>query len=76
MEMKKRNSRKCDVCKTDVHRASFLIHLKSRILLKNEKNFPQSLFDETNVSKITRQTKYILRSLKRESREKIVIVVR
>ena len=31
------NSRKCDICKVDVHRASYVKHLRSKKHLKNEK---------------------------------------
>ena len=31
------NSRKCEVCNVDVHRASFVKHLRSRKRIENEK---------------------------------------
>ena len=44
------NSRKCDVCNIDVHRASYVKHLRSRKHLENENQnemiIPELLFQE------------------------------
>ena len=44
------NSSKCDVCNIDVHRASYVKHLRSRKHLENEKQnemiIPELLFQE------------------------------
>ena len=46
----KKNSRKCDVCNIDVHRASYAKHLRSRNHLENIKRnemiIPEWLFQE------------------------------
>ena len=45
------NSRKCDVCNIDVHRACYVKHLRSKKHLENEKQnemiIPEWLFKET-----------------------------
>ena len=45
------NSRKCDICNIDVHRASYVEHLRSMKHLENEKQnkmiTPEWLFEET-----------------------------
>ena len=50
------NSRKCEVCNVDVHRASYVKHLRSKKLLENEKQkeliIPEWLFGEPIESKI------------------------
>ena len=50
------NSRKCDVCNIDVHRASYVKHLRSRKHLENEKQneriIPELLFQEPIENKI------------------------
>ena len=50
------NSSKCDVCNIDVHRASYVKHLKSRKHLKNEKQnemiIPELLLQEPIENKI------------------------
>ena len=55
------NSRKCDVCNIDVHRASYVKHLRSRKHLENEKQndmiIPEWLFKEPIENKIE---KYIV----------------
>ena len=52
------NSRKCEVCNVDVHRASYIKHLRSRKHLKNikenEMNIPEWLFEEPIENKINR----------------------
>ena len=44
------NSRKCDICNVDVHRASYAKHLKTKKHLDNEKQnkmiIPEWLFQE------------------------------
>ena len=50
------NSRKCDVCNIDVHRASFVKHLRSKKRLENIKQnemiIPEWLFSEPIENKI------------------------
>ena len=50
------NSSKCDVCNIDVHRASYVKHLRSRKHLENEKQnemiIPEMLFQEPIEKKI------------------------
>ena len=50
------NSRRCDICKADVHRASFVKHLKSKKHLENIKQnemiIPEWLFQEPVENKI------------------------
>ena len=50
------NSSKCDVCIIDVHRASYVKHLRSRKHLENEKQnemiIPEMLFQEPIENKI------------------------
>ena len=50
------NSRKCDVCNIDVHRASYVKHLRCRKHLENEKQNemigPDLLFQEPIENKI------------------------
>ena len=50
------NSSKCDVCNIDVHRASYVQHLRSRKHLENEKQnemiIPELLFQEPIENKI------------------------
>ena len=50
------NSSKCDVCNIDVHRASYVKHLRSRKHLENEKQnemiIPELLFQEPIENKI------------------------
>ena len=44
------DSRKCDICNVDVHRASYPKHLRSKKHLENEKNndmlIPKWLFEQ------------------------------
>ena len=44
------NSRKCEICNNNIHRAFFLKHLKSKKHLENEKQIekilPEGLFQE------------------------------
>ena len=50
------NSRNCDICNVDVHRASYLKHLRSKKHLENLKqngmNIPKWLFQELIENKI------------------------
>ena len=50
------NSRKCDVCNVDVHRASYAKHFRSEIHLENIKQndmiIPEWLFQEPIENKI------------------------
>ena len=50
------NSRKCDICNVDVHRASYVKHLKSKKYIKytkqNELIIPEWLFQEPVENKI------------------------
>ena len=50
------NSRKCEICNVDVHRASFVKHNKSKKHLENEKQnemiIPELLFREPIENKI------------------------
>ena len=52
------NSRKCDVCNVDVHRASYPRHLRSKNHLEkikqNEMNKPDWLFKEHFENKINK----------------------
>ena len=52
------NSRKCDVCNVDVHRASYIKHLRSKKhienLKRNEMIIPEWLFQEPVESKINK----------------------
>ena len=62
----KMNSRKCDVCKTDVHRISYAKHLRIKKYLDNEKqnkmNIPEWLFQEPIEKKLKKyiMAKYII----------------
>ena len=50
------NTRKCEICKVDVHRASYVKHLKSKKHLEkieqNEMIIPEWLFSEPIENKI------------------------
>ena len=50
------NSRKCEICDVDVHRASYMKHLRSKKRLGNEKQIetiiPKWLFEESIENKI------------------------
>ena len=52
------NSRKCDVCNVDVHRASYMKHLRSKKHLENIKQngmiTPEWLFSEPVENKINK----------------------
>ena len=70
------NSRTCDVCNVNVHRASFAKHLRSKIHLKNierkEMIIPEWFFKEekTPIKKKTQKV-YNPKTLKQLAREKI-----
>ena len=70
------NRRTCEVCKVNVHRASFVMHLRSERHLENteqnEKIIPDWLFEEER-SPIKKkiQKVYSPGSLKQLAREKI-----
>ena len=67
------NSRRCDVCNIDVHRASHMKHLRSQKHLENEKQnemiIPEWLFKEPVENKIKKIDNPI--SLKKLARNKI-----
>ena len=67
------NSRRCDICKVDVHRASFVKHLRSKKHLENMKQnemiIPEWLFQEPVEKKINKI--YNPRSLKQLARDNI-----
>ena len=70
------NSRTCDVCNVNVHRASFAKHLRSKIHLKNiERNemiIPERFFKEEKTPiKKKIQKVYNPKTLKQLAREKI-----
>ena len=70
------NSRTCEVCKVDVHRASFVKHLRSRKHLEsirqNEMIIPEWLFkqEQTPIKKKIQKV-YNPKTLKQLAREKI-----
>ena len=67
------NSRKCDICNVDVHRASYLKHLRSKKHLENMKQIemiiPEWLFQEPIENKIKKL--YSPKSLKQLARDTI-----
>ena len=67
------NSRRCDICKIDVHRASYMKHLRSKKQLENMKQnemiIPEWLFREPVENKI--ETIYNPKSLKKLARNNI-----
>ena len=63
------NSRKCDICNVDVHRASYTKHLRRKMHLENLMNIPEWLFQEPIENKI--KNKYIPESLKQIARDTI-----
>ena len=70
------NSRTCEVCNVNVHRASFVKHLRSKKRLEklnqNEKIIPEWLFkEERSPIKRKKQKVYIPKTLKQLAREKI-----
>ena len=46
-----KNSRRYDICKYDVRRASYAKHLRSTKLQEKLKIIPSNIFNETNKSK-------------------------
>ena len=72
--MRKMNSRKCDVCTVDVHRASYAKHLRSNNHLENKKKqnkmiIPEWLFKESIENEINKI--YNPKSLKQIARDNI-----
>ena len=67
------NSRRCEICNVDVHRASYNKHLRSKKHLENMKQdemiIPEWLFKENNEIKIKKVYNPI--SLKKLARNKI-----
>ena len=67
------NSRKCEVCNVDVHRASYMKHLRSKkhmeILKQNEMIIPEWLIQEPIENKVNK--KYNPNSLKQIARDNI-----
>ena len=70
------NSRRCEICKVDVHRASYMKHLKSKKHIENmeqnEMNIPQWLFQKPVENKIEKV--YNPKSLKLLARINIKLV--
>ena len=70
------NSRKCDICNIDVHRASYVKHLKSKKHLENMKQdemiIPEWLFRESTENKIIKI--YNPRSLRQMARKTINLI--
>ena len=67
------NSRKCDICNVDVHRASYMKHLRSKKHIENMKQnemiIPDMLFQEPVENKIKKI--YNPKSLKQLARNNI-----
>ena len=67
------NSRRCEICNVDVHRASYMKHLRSKKHLENMKQnemiIPEWLFRESNENKINKI--YNPRSLRQIARNTI-----
>ena len=63
------NSRKCEFCNVDVHRASYLIHLRSKKHLEKEMIIPKWLFQEPIENKINKI--YNPKSLTQTARDNI-----
>ena len=67
------NSRKCEICNIDVHRASYMKHLRSKKHIENIKQnemiIPEWLFRENNENNINRI--YNRKSLKQIARNTI-----
>ena len=67
------NSRKCEICNVDVHRASYVKHLRSKKHLENIKQnemiIPEGLFSEPIENKIKKA--YSPKSLKQIARDNI-----
>ena len=45
------NSRRCDICNIDVHKASLAKHIKSKKQLESERFIPYNFSNETNKTK-------------------------
>ena len=69
------NSRKCEVCNVDVHRASYVMHLRSEThfekIKQNEMIIPEWLFEEPIENKI--KNLYNPKSFKQLARDNIEI---
>ena len=67
------NSRKCEICNVDVHRASYIKHLRSKKHIENIKRtetiIPEWLFQEPIENKINKI--YNPKSLKQLARDNI-----
>ena len=67
------HSRRCEICNVDVHRASYMKHLRSKKHLENinqnEMVIPEWLFRESNENKISKI--YNPRSLRQIARKNI-----
>ena len=59
----KMNSRKCDICNVDIHRASYIKHLRSKKHLENMKKNEMIILNRyfKNLLKI-KATKYLIRN--------------
>ena len=72
-ERRKMNSRKCEICNIDVHRAAYVKHLRSKKLLEKIKQkemiIPEWLFQERNENKISKI--FIPKSLAQRARDNI-----
>ena len=69
------NSRKCEICNVDVHRASYIKHLRSKKHIENMKQnemiIPEWLFQEPVENKINKV--HNPKSLKQIARDNIII---
>ena len=63
------NSRKCEICNVDVHRLSYMKHLRNEIHLENEMTIPKWIFQEPIENKIIKI--YNPKSLTHIARDKI-----
>ena len=73
METQNINSRRCEICNADIHRASYIEHLRSKKHLENIKQnemiIPEWLFQEHDENKIKKI--YNPKSLKQLTRNNI-----
>ena len=76
METQKRDNRRCSFCNIDVHRASYMSHLKIKKKLGNEKFIPINFFNEANESNKSNQKNYSPKPLKGRARGKFNINIR
>ena len=68
--MQNRNIRRCEICFTDVHRASFDKHLRIIKHSQNLKALPSNFFTVSNESNITKHKNYNPELLKEAVGEK------